>query len=181
MSARTTLKTRPIVRFVNKVLLDAIRRGASDIHFEPYEKNFRVRYRLDGVLKEIAQPPVQLTPKIIARIKVMARLDIAERRVPQDGRIKMRLSKTRAIDFRVSSCPTLYGEKIVTRILDPSSAMLGIEALGYEPAQKALYLKHLAKPQGMILGYRTDRQRQDRVTVYRSQHPQSRRHQYFDG
>lgn len=141
----------PIVRFVNKVLLDAIRRGASDIHFEPYEKIFRVRYRLDGILKEIAQPPVQLTPKITARIKVMARLDIAERRVPQDGRIKMRLSKNRAIDFRVSSCPTLYGEKIVTRILDPSQAMLGIDALGYEPNQKQLYLKHLAKPQGMIL------------------------------
>jgi type IV pilus assembly protein PilB len=106
---------------------------------------------MDGVLKEVAQPPVQLTGKIAARLKVMARLDIAERRVPQDGRIKMRLSKTRAIDFRVSSCPTLYGEKIVLRILDPSQAMLGIEALGYEPFQKDLYLKHLAKPQGMIL------------------------------
>jgi type IV pilus assembly protein PilB len=141
----------PIVRFVNKVLLDAIRRGASDIHFEPYEKMFRVRFRMDGVLKEIAQPPVALTPKICARIKVMSRLDIAERRVPQDGRIKMRLSKNRAIDFRVSTCPTLYGEKIVTRILDPSQAMLGIDALGYEPFQKELYLKHLAKPQGMIL------------------------------
>ncbi|HWG75924.1 MAG TPA: type IV-A pilus assembly ATPase PilB [Steroidobacteraceae bacterium] len=149
--SRDEVEDAPIVRFVNKVLLDAIRRGASDIHFEPYEKTFRVRYRLDGVLKEIAQPPVQLTPKITARIKVMARLDIAERRVPQDGRIKMRLSKNRAIDFRVSSCPTLYGEKIVTRILDPSQAMLGIDALGYEPFQKDLYLKHLAKPQGMIL------------------------------
>lgn len=149
--SKDEVEDAPIVRFVNKVLLDAIRRGASDIHFEPYEKHFRVRYRLDGVLKEIAQPPVQLTPKITARIKVMARLDIAERRVPQDGRIKMRLSKNRAIDFRVSSCPTLYGEKIVTRILDPSQAMLGIDALGYEPFQKQLYLKHLAKPQGMIL------------------------------
>jgi type IV pilus assembly protein PilB len=149
--SRDDVEDAPIVRFVNKILLDAIRRGASDIHFEPYEKIFRVRYRVDGVLKEIAQPPVQLTPKITARIKVMARLDIAERRVPQDGRIKMRLSKNRAIDFRVSSCPTLYGEKIVTRILDPSSAMLGIDALGYEPAQKQLYMKHLAKPQGMIL------------------------------
>lgn len=149
--SKDDIEDAPIVRFVNKVLLDAIRRGASDIHFEPYEKTFRVRYRLDGVLKEIAQPPVQLTPKITARIKVMARLDIAERRVPQDGRIKMRLSKNRAIDFRVSSCPTLYGEKIVTRILDPSQAMLGIDALGYEPFQKELYLKHLAKPQGMIL------------------------------
>ncbi|MFI4869777.1 MAG: type IV-A pilus assembly ATPase PilB [Steroidobacterales bacterium] len=148
---RDDVEDAPIVRFVNKVLLDAIRRGASDVHFEPYEKMFRVRLRMDGVLKEVAQPPVQLTGKIAARLKVMARLDIAERRVPQDGRIKMRLSKTRAIDFRVSSCPTLYGEKIVLRILDPSQAMLGIEALGYEPFQKDLYLKHLAKPQGMIL------------------------------
>jgi type IV pilus assembly protein PilB len=149
--ARDDVEDAPIVRFVNKVLLDAIRRGASDVHFEPYEKIFRVRFRMDGVLKEITQPPVQLTGKIAARLKVMARLDIAERRVPQDGRIKMRLSKTRAIDFRVSSCPTLYGEKIVLRILDPSQAMLGIDALGYEPLQKQLYMKHLAKPQGMIL------------------------------
>jgi type IV pilus assembly protein PilB len=148
---RDDVEDAPIVRFVNKVLLDAIRRGASDIHFEPYEKIFRVRLRIDGVLREVAQPPVQLTGKIAARLKVMSRLDIAERRVPQDGRIKMRLSKTRAIDFRVSSCPTLYGEKIVLRILDPSQAMLGIDALGYEPFQKSLYMKHLAKPQGMIL------------------------------
>ena len=148
---RDDVEDAPIVRFVNKVLLDAIRRGASDIHFEPYEKTFRVRLRMDGVLREVAQPPVQLTGKIAARLKVMSRLDIAERRVPQDGRIKMRLSKTRAIDFRVSSCPTLYGEKIVLRILDPSQAMLGIDALGYEGFQKDLYMKHLAKPQGMIL------------------------------
>ncbi len=141
----------PIVRFVNKVLLDAIRRGASDVHFEPYEKVYRVRYRIDGILKEVASPPVQLAQKISARVKVMSRLDIAERRVPQDGRIKMKLSKTRAIDFRVSSCPTLFGEKIVLRILDPSSAMLGIDALGYEAFQRDLYLKYLAKPQGMIL------------------------------
>jgi type IV pilus assembly protein PilB len=145
------IEDAPIVRFVNKVLLDAIRRGASDIHFEPYEKIYRVRYRVDGVLKEVASPPVQLAQKIAARVKVMSRLDIAERRVPQDGRIKMKLSKTRAIDFRVSSCPTLFGEKIVMRILDPSSAMLGIDALGYEPFQRDLYLKYLAKPQGMIL------------------------------
>jgi type IV pilus assembly protein PilB len=141
----------PIVKFVNKIMLDAIRRGASDIHFEPYEKIYRVRYRVDGVLKEIASPPVQLAQKISARLKVMARLDIAERRVPQDGRIKMKISKTRAIDFRVSTCPTLFGEKTVMRVLDPSSAMLGIDALGYEPFQKELYLKYLAKPQGMIL------------------------------
>lgn len=148
---RDDVEDAPIVRFVNKVLLDAIKKGASDIHFEPYEKTFRIRTRLDGVLKEVAMPPVQLAIKIAARIKVMSRLDIAERRVPQDGRIKMRLSKNRAIDFRVSSCPTLYGEKIVLRILDPSSAMLGIDALGYESFQKDLYLKYLAKPQGMIL------------------------------
>jgi type IV pilus assembly protein PilB len=149
--SRDDVEDAPIVRFVNKVMLDAIRRGASDIHFEPYEKSFRVRLRMDGVLKEVAQPPVQLAGKISARLKVMSRLDIAERRVPQDGRIKMRLSKTRAIDFRMSTCPTLFGEKIVLRILDPSQAMLGIDALGYEAQQKALYLKHLAKPQGMIL------------------------------
>jgi type IV pilus assembly protein PilB len=141
----------PIVRFVNKLMIDAIRRGASDIHFEPYEKTYRVRYRMDGVLKEIAQAPVQLAGKLSARLKVMSRLDIAERRVPQDGRIKMKLSKTRAIDFRVSTCPTLFGEKVVMRILDPSQAQLGIDALGYEGFQRDLYLKYLAKPQGMIL------------------------------
>ncbi len=149
--ARDDVEDAPIVRFVNKILLDAIKRGASDIHFEPYEKIFRIRTRLDGVLKEVALPPVQLAVKIVARLKVMARLDIAERRVPQDGRIKMRLSKTRAIDFRVSTCPTLFGEKVVTRILDPSSAMLGIDALGYDPLQRETYLRYLAKPQGMIL------------------------------
>jgi type IV pilus assembly protein PilB len=150
-TGRDDIDDAPIVRYINKLLLDAIRRGASDIHFEPYEKIYRVRYRMDGVLKEIAQPPVQLAGKMSARLKVMSRLDIAERRVPQDGRIKMKLSKTRAIDFRVSTCPTLYGEKVVMRILDPSSAMLGIDALGYEPFQKDLYMKYLAKPQGMIL------------------------------
>ncbi len=148
---RDDVEDAPIVRFVNKVMLDAIRRGASDIHFEPYEKIYRVRLRMDGVLKELAQPPVQLAPKLSARLKVMARLDIAERRVPQDGRIKMRLSKNRAIDFRVSTCPTLFGEKIVMRILDPAQASLGIDSLGYEPFQKDLYTKFLAKPQGMIL------------------------------
>jgi type IV pilus assembly protein PilB len=148
---RDDVEDAPIVRFVNKVMLDAIRRGASDIHFEPYEKIYRVRLRMDGVLKELAQPPVQLAQKLSARLKVMARLDIAERRVPQDGRIKMKLSKNRAIDFRVSTCPTLFGEKIVMRILDPAQASLGIDSLGYEPFQKALYEKFLAKPQGMIL------------------------------
>ena len=148
---RDDVEDAPIVRFVNKVMLDAIRRGASDIHFEPFEKFYRVRFRMDGVLKDIAQPPVQLAPKLSARLKVMSRLDIAERRVPQDGRIKMKLSKNRAIDFRVSTCPTLFGEKIVLRILDPAQAMLGIDSLGYEPFQKELYTKYLAKPQGMIL------------------------------
>ncbi len=150
-TGRDDVEDAPIVRFVNKVLLDAIRRGASDIHFEPYEKIYRVRLRMDGVLKEIAQPPVQLAGKLSARLKVMSRLDIAERRVPQDGRIKMKLSKNRAIDFRVSSCPTLFGEKIVLRILDPAQAALGIDSLGYEPFQKDLYMKFLGKPQGMIL------------------------------
>ena len=148
---RDDVEDAPVVRFVNKVLLDAIKRGASDIHFEPYEKIFRVRTRLDGVLSEIAQPPVALANKVCARLKVMSRLDIAERRVPQDGRIKMRLSKNRAIDFRVSTCPTLFGEKVVLRILDPSSAKIGIDALGYDERQKGLYLKHLNKPYGMIL------------------------------
>ncbi len=145
------IEDAPVVRFVNKILLDAIKRGASDIHFEPYEKYFRVRTRLDGVLSEVAQPPVVLANKVCARLKVMSRMDIAERRVPQDGRIKMRLSKNRAIDFRVNTCPTLFGEKIVLRILDPSSAKLGIEMLGYEDHQRGLYEKHLAKPYGMIL------------------------------
>jgi type IV pilus assembly protein PilB len=141
----------PIVRFVNKVLLDAINKGASDLHFEPYEKSYRVRYRMDGILKEVATPPPALSAKISARIKVMSQLDISERRVPQDGRMKMKLSKNRAIDFRVSTCPTLFGEKIVMRILDPSSAKLGIDALGYEPDQKKLYMDALSKPYGMIL------------------------------
>ena len=148
---RADIEDAPVVRFVNKILLDAIKRGASDVHFEPYEKFFRVRTRLDGVLSEVAQPPVALATKVCARLKVMSRMDIAERRVPQDGRIKMRLSKNRAIDFRVNSCPTLYGEKIVLRILDPAQAQLGIEVLGYEENQKQMYLKHLNKPYGMIL------------------------------
>jgi type IV pilus assembly protein PilB len=141
----------PIVRFVNKVMVDAIKKGASDIHFEPYEKHFRIRLRQDGVLTEIARPPVALAMKVSARLKVMARLDIAERRIPQDGRIKLKLSKNRAIDFRVNTCPTLFGEKVVCRLLDPSSAQLGIDALGYEENQKQIYLQNLAKPYGMIL------------------------------
>ncbi len=141
----------PIVRFVNKMLLDAIKKGASDIHFEPYEKRYRIRVRIDGILKEVATPPVSQAMRIAARVKVMSKMDLAEKRVPQDGRIKIVLSKNRDIDFRVNSCPTLFGEKIVLRILDPSSAKLGIDALGYEPFQKELYLNALNKPYGMIL------------------------------
>ena len=148
---RADVEDAPIVRFVNKVMLDAIKRGASDIHFEPYERSYRIRFRLDGVLKEVAAPPVQLSVKLAARLKVMSRLDIAERRVPQDGRIKMKISKNRSIDFRVSTCPTLFGEKVVMRILDSSSAMLGIDSLGYESFQKDLYLEALSRPHGMIL------------------------------
>jgi type IV pilus assembly protein PilB len=148
---RADVEDAPIVRFVNKVMLDAIKLGASDIHFEPYERSYRIRFRLDGVLKEVAAPPVQLAIKLAARLKVMSRMDIAERRVPQDGRIKMKISKNRAIDFRVSTCPTLFGEKVVMRILDSSAAMLGIDSLGYEPFQKKLYLEALARPHGMIL------------------------------
>ena len=141
----------PIVRFVNKILLDAIRIGASDIHFEPYEKRYRVRYRTDGVLQEVAQPPANLSGKIAARLKVMSQMDISERRIPQDGRIKMKISKNKSIDFRVNTLPTLWGEKVVLRILDPGSAKLGIDALGYEEDQKKMYLNALSKPQGMIL------------------------------
>jgi len=141
----------PIVRFVNKVLLDAIKGGASDIHFEPYEKVYRVRYRTDGILQEVATPPITLGTRLAARLKVMSRMDLAERRVPQDGRIKMKITKTRAIDFRVNTLPTLFGEKVVLRILDSSSAKLGIDALGYEDFQKELYMEALEQPQGMIL------------------------------
>jgi type IV pilus assembly protein PilB len=141
----------PIVRFVNKVLLDAIRGGASDIHFEPYEKYYRIRYRTDGILHEVSKPPINLAPKLAARLKVMSQMDISERRMPQDGRIKMKLSKTRAIDFRVNTLPTIFGEKVVMRILDPASAQLGIEALGFEPEQRELYMKSLFSPQGMML------------------------------
>lgn len=141
----------PVVRFVHKMLLDAIKKGSSDLHFEPYEKAYRVRFRTDGILQEIARPPIQLAPRISARLKVMAGLDISERRKPQDGRIKMRISKSKSIDFRVSTCPTLWGEKIVMRILDSASAQMGIDALGYEESQKELYLTALKQPQGMIL------------------------------
>ena len=142
---------QPIIAFINKMLLDAIRKGASDLHFEPYEKSYRIRFRIDGILHEMASPPVALATRLSARLKVMSRLDIAEKRVPQDGRIKLKLSAKKSIDFRVSTLPTLWGEKIVMRILDSDSAMLGIDVLGYEENQKQLYLDALAQPQGMIL------------------------------
>ncbi|WP_286233460.1 type IV-A pilus assembly ATPase PilB [Thalassotalea sediminis] len=141
----------PIVVYINKILLDAIKKGASDLHFEPYEKAYRIRFRIDGILTEVAKPPVALSSRMAARLKVMSKLDIAERRVPQDGRIKLALSKRKSIDFRVSTLPTMWGEKIVMRILDSSSAMLGIDMLGYEPEQKKIYMDALAQPQGMIL------------------------------
>ena len=141
----------PVVKFINKVLVDAIRRGASDIHFEPYETDYRVRLRIDGILKQVAKAPVKLSQRIAARLKVMSQLDIAEKRVPQDGRIKLNLSKTRQIDFRVSTLPTLFGEKVVLRILDGSAAKLGIEKLGYEPDQQELFLDAIKKPYGMVL------------------------------
>lgn len=141
----------PIVKFVNKILIDAINRGASDIHIEPYEKMYRVRYRQDGILHEIANPPLVLAMRISARIKILSRLDIAERRVPQDGRFKMRISKNRAIDFRVSTLPTLWGEKVVMRVLDPASATLGVEKLGFETAQKDLFVDAINRPYGMVL------------------------------
>ena len=141
----------PIVRFVNKILLDSIKKGVSDIHLEPFEKKFRIRFRTDGILAEIASPPVGIANRIVSRIKVMSKMDIAERRVPQDGRIKMQLSRSRAIDFRVNTCPTLFGEKVVLRILDPTSAQIGIEKLGFEPTQQQQFLAAINKPYGMVL------------------------------
>ncbi|WP_443080257.1 type IV-A pilus assembly ATPase PilB [Thalassotalea sp. ND16A] len=141
----------PIVVYINKILLDAIKKGASDLHFEPFEHIFRIRFRVDGILTEVASPPVNLSSRMTARLKVMSKLDIAERRVPQDGRIKLAVSKKKSIDFRVSTLPTMWGEKVVMRILDSSSAKLGIDILGYEDEQKSLYLDALSKPQGMIL------------------------------
>lgn len=141
----------PIVRYVNKILLDSIKQGVSDIHMEPYEKVFRIRYRSDGILRQVATPPSSIAGRLVSRIKVMSKMDIAERRVPQDGRIKMTLSKNRAIDFRVNTCPTLFGEKVVMRILDPTSAQLGIEKLGFEPEQQRIFLEAINKPYGLVL------------------------------
>jgi len=141
----------PVVRFVNKLLLDAIRKGASDIHIEPFEQFTRIRVRIDGILNEVARPANAVSPRIVARIKILSRLDIAERRVPQDGRMKMRLSKTHSIDFRVSTLPTLFGEKVVIRILDAAQAKLGVPALGFEPVQEAAFVEAMHRPYGMIL------------------------------
>ncbi len=150
-AAAQEVEDAPVVKFIQKMLLDAINDGASDIHFEPYEKSYRIRFRVDGILREIASPPLVIKEKIASRIKIISRLNIAEKRVPQDGRMRLVLSKSRAIDFRVSTLPTMYGEKIVLRILDPSSATLGIDALGYEPEQKALLLDAISRPYGMVL------------------------------
>ncbi|MFI3158001.1 MAG: type IV-A pilus assembly ATPase PilB [Methylococcaceae bacterium] len=141
----------PIVRYVNKILLDSVKQGVSDIHMEPYEKTFRIRYRSDGILRQVAAPPPSIANRLVSRLKVMSKMDIAERRVPQDGRIKMTLSKNRAIDFRVNTCPTLFGEKVVLRILDPTSAQLGIEKLGFEPEQQRIFLEAINKPYGLVL------------------------------
>jgi type IV pilus assembly protein PilB len=141
----------PVVRFLQKVLMDAITGGASDIHFEPYEKYYRIRYRIDGELREVSKPPMAIKETLASRIKVISRLDISEKRIPQDGRMRLVLSPTRTIDFRVSTLPTLFGEKIVMRILDPSSAKLGIDALGYDPDQKELLLAAVSRPYGMVL------------------------------
>ncbi len=149
--ATSDVDDAPIVRFVNKILLDSIKKGVSDIHLEPFEKKFRIRFRGDGILYEAASPPANIANRIISRIKVMSRMDIAERRVPQDGRIKMQLSKHRAIDFRVNTCPTLFGEKVVLRILDPTSAQIGIEKLGFEPEQQKLFMQAIHRPYGMVL------------------------------
>lgn len=141
----------PVVRFINKMLMDAIRNGSSDLHFEPFEKVYRVRFRTDGVLHEVARPPVNLAPRISARLKVMSKMDVSERRLPQDGRIKLKISRSKAVDFRVNTLPVLFGEKICLRLLDPAAARMGIDALGYEDDQRALYMEALRKPQGMLL------------------------------
>ncbi|MGH6611571.1 MAG: ATPase, T2SS/T4P/T4SS family, partial [Burkholderiaceae bacterium] len=151
IAANAEVDDAPVVRFLQKLLLDAIGEGASDLHFEPYEKFYRVRFRLDGEMREVAQPPLAIKERLSTRIKVLSRLDIAEKRVPQDGRMKIALSGTRAIDFRVSTLPTLYGEKIVMRILDASQAKLGVDALGYEPDQKQILIDAVQRPYGMVL------------------------------
>lgn len=149
--ATADIDDAPVVRFLQKILTDAINQGASDLHFEPFEKFYRIRFRVDGVLRDMAQPPLSIKEKLASRIKVISKLDISEKRVPQDGRMRLVVSKTRAIDFRVSTLPTLFGEKIVMRILDPSQAQMGIDALGYDPDQKAILMDAIQRPYGMVL------------------------------
>lgn len=149
--AEPNVDDAPIVRYVNKVLMDAIGDGASDIHFEPYEKYCRIRFRQDGLLREVSNPPVNIAARLVARLKVMSRMNIAELRVPQDGRIKLKVGRDREIDFRVSTLPTLYGEKVVLRILDAAADLVGIDHLGFEPEQKSVFLSAIQKPYGMIL------------------------------
>ena len=180
-AATVEIDDAPVVRYIQKILLDAINSGASDIHFEPYEKVYRIRYRIDGDLYEIATPPLAIKEKVASRIKVISRLDISEKRVPQDGRMKLVLSKNRAIDFRVSTLPTLFGEKLVLRILDPSSATLGIEALGYEPEQKEALLQRHQPALRHGAGDRPDRLRQDGIAVHLPEHSQPARHQHLHG
>jgi type IV pilus assembly protein PilB len=151
ISGSADIDDAPVVKFLQKILVDAINMGASDLHFEPFEKHYQIRFRVDGILREIAQPPLAIKEKLASRIKVISKLDISEKRIPQDGRMKLALSKTRAIDFRVSTLPTLFGEKIVMRILDPAQAQMGIDALGYEPEQKELLLNAIQRPYGMVL------------------------------
>ena len=170
----------PVVKFLHKMLLDAFTMRASDLHFEPYEHNYRVRFRIDGELREIASPPVAIKDKLASRIKVISRMDISEKRVPQDGKMKLKVGPDRVIDFRVSTLPTLFGEKIVIRILDPSSAKLGIDALGYEPEEKERLLHAIGRPYGMILVTGAYGLRQNSVAVYLSQHAQQTRCEHCD-
>ena len=168
------------MRFLQKMLIDAINARASDLHFEPYEYHYRVRFRVDGELREITQPPIAIKDKLASRIKVISRLDIAEKRVPQDGRMKLKFG-SRAIDFRVSTLPTLFGEKIVIRILDPSSAKLGIEALGYEKIEKERLLQAIQRPYGMVLVTGPTGSRQDGVALHLPEHPEPAGRQHLDG
>ncbi len=171
----------PVVKFLHKMLLDAFNMRASDLHFEPYEHTYRVRFRIDGELREIASPPIAIKDKLASRIKVISRMDISEKRIPQDGRMKLKVGPDRVIDFRVSSLPTLFGEKIVIRILDPSSAKVGIDALGYEPEEKERLLGGDFQPLRHGAGDRTHRLGQDRVAVHLPEHSEQTRHQHLNG
>jgi type IV pilus assembly protein PilB len=171
----------PVVKFLQKMLLDAFSMRASDLHFEPFEHTYRVRFRVDGELREIASPPVAIKEKLAARIKVISKLDISEKRVPQDGKMKLKIGPDRVIDFRVSTLPTMYGEKIVIRILDPSSAKLGIDALGYEAVEKERLMAAIQRPYGMVLVTGPTGSGQDRVALYLPEYPQQARRQHRDG